>query len=164
MDWDEHREGLARASMQSKNPCPPCAPRRHCGTPGHHGTRVQSDERAGGPADSPGPLQVKQASSERLASAPSHTLILCSLSSSARPPTCIPSPPPLTHSPRYLKQQEPDLLSRGGIVIGNDARHNSRLFALVTAAVFASQGVPVHLFPEVGCRGGREGRREKGER
>jgi len=50
---------------------------------------------------------------------------------------------------RYLQKMCPERLQQGGVVVGHDARHGSREYALITAAVFISQGVPVHLFPQV---------------
>jgi len=50
---------------------------------------------------------------------------------------------------RYLQQQEPQRLAAGGVVIGNDGRHHSREFAVLAAAVCASQGVQAWLFSEL---------------
>ncbi|GBF95500.1 phosphoglucomutase [Raphidocelis subcapitata] len=50
---------------------------------------------------------------------------------------------------RYLQSQSPELLKAGGVLLGYDARHNSRDFAEVAAKVFLSQGVPVALFPRI---------------
>ncbi|GAX75901.1 hypothetical protein CEUSTIGMA_g3344.t1 [Chlamydomonas eustigma] len=50
---------------------------------------------------------------------------------------------------RYLQQEVPELLSIGGIVVGHDARHGSLSFARITAQVFMSKGIKVHLFPKV---------------
>ncbi len=44
----------------------------------------------------------------------------------------------------YLREQVPDVGSRG-VVIGHDARHNSRVFAEDTARVLAGAGIKAHL-------------------
>eukprot|EP00798_Chlamydomonas_sp_ICE-L_P020798 gene20797-27631_t len=50
----------------------------------------------------------------------------------------------------YLQAQVSiDVLSQEGIVVGYDGRHGSYEFACITAAVFASQGIVVHLFSTV---------------
>lgn len=49
----------------------------------------------------------------------------------------------------YLQQQGPQRLQQGGVAIGYDGRHHSREFALIAAAVFVSQGIPVWLFSEL---------------
>ena len=50
---------------------------------------------------------------------------------------------------RYLQQQEPERLAANGVAIGYDGRHHSRQFALIAAAVCASQGVRAWLFSEL---------------
>lgn len=50
---------------------------------------------------------------------------------------------------RYLAEHEPARLQQGGVVIGFDGRHHSSEFALITAAAFVSQGIPVHLFSDL---------------
>ena len=47
---------------------------------------------------------------------------------------------------RYLQAEQPALLSSKGVVVGFDGRHHSRDWAALTAAVFLSQRVPVHLY------------------
>ena len=49
---------------------------------------------------------------------------------------------------RYLEKLFPDVKQRG-VVVGFDARHNSERLAQRTTCVFASQGVPVHLFSKI---------------
>lgn len=49
----------------------------------------------------------------------------------------------------YLKQVFGDKLNQAGIVIGYDARHNSRTFAYLTASIFLNAGVPVYLFRQI---------------
>ncbi|KAL6764775.1 phosphoglucomutase [Haematococcus lacustris] len=50
----------------------------------------------------------------------------------------------------YLEQQlAPDLLSKHGVVIGYDGRHQSRTFAHLAAAVFLQRGMRVHLFSDL---------------
>jgi hypothetical protein len=49
---------------------------------------------------------------------------------------------------RYLQQQDPVRLQRRGLAVGYDARHNSRQFALLTAACAVAEGVPVWLFSQ----------------
>ena len=44
----------------------------------------------------------------------------------------------------YLREQVPDVSARG-VVIGHDARHNSRIFSEDTARVFAGAGIKVYL-------------------
>jgi phosphomannomutase len=44
----------------------------------------------------------------------------------------------------YLREHVPDIAKRG-VVIGHDARHNSRVFAEDTARVLAGAGIKVHL-------------------
>jgi phosphomannomutase len=44
----------------------------------------------------------------------------------------------------YLREHVPDSVKRG-VVIGHDARHNSRVFAEDTARVLAGAGIKVHL-------------------
>lgn len=46
---------------------------------------------------------------------------------------------------RYLQQQAPQQLADNGVIIGFDARHNSKDYAHLAAAVFASAGVKVAL-------------------
>jgi phosphoglucomutase / phosphopentomutase len=52
----------------------------------------------------------------------------------------------------YLKTQftASDLTDRG-IVIGNDARHNSSRFARLSANVFLAKGIKTYLFPDIVC-------------
>ncbi|KAH3762819.1 phosphoglucosamine mutase [Pelomyxa schiedti] len=45
-----------------------------------------------------------------------------------------------------LLQLLPELTRTNGVVVGYDGRHNSKTYADITAAVFSSKGVPVHLF------------------
>lgn len=45
----------------------------------------------------------------------------------------------------YLKQSQ----SQPAVVIGYDSRNNSRKFAEITAAVFAANGIKVHIWPEL---------------
>ncbi|GFR50885.1 hypothetical protein Agub_g13175 [Astrephomene gubernaculifera] len=49
----------------------------------------------------------------------------------------------------YLQATCPQQLQQGGLVVGYDGRHGSRAFAHLTAAVFASRGLPVALFRRV---------------
>ncbi|XP_015765502.1 PREDICTED: phosphoglucomutase-2-like [Acropora digitifera] len=49
---------------------------------------------------------------------------------------------------KYLEKLFPDLKERG-VVVGYDARNNSKRFAQRTGNVFASQGVPVYLFSKI---------------
>ncbi|RMX38377.1 hypothetical protein pdam_00005487 [Pocillopora damicornis] len=49
---------------------------------------------------------------------------------------------------RYLEKQFPDIKERG-VIIGFDARHNSKRLAQRTSCVFASQGVPVYIFSSI---------------
>ena len=44
----------------------------------------------------------------------------------------------------YIKQQFPDIKAK--VAIGHDSRNNSRYFAEQAAAIFASNGIEVHLF------------------
>lgn len=48
---------------------------------------------------------------------------------------------------RYLKEQVPDVATRG-VVVGRDARNLSAELAEDTAAVLAAEGIPAHIFPE----------------
>eukprot|EP00899_Mesostigma_viride_P000653 jgi/Mesvir1/10589/Mv21802-RA.1 len=48
---------------------------------------------------------------------------------------------------RYLQDTNPAAAARG-VVIGYDGRHGSQEFARVSAAVFASRGIQVFLFPK----------------
>ncbi|NOK11312.1 phospho-sugar mutase [Corallococcus exercitus] len=48
---------------------------------------------------------------------------------------------------RYLKATVPDVTTRG-VVVGRDARRLSKELAEDTAAVFAAEGIPAHVFPE----------------
>jgi len=48
----------------------------------------------------------------------------------------------------YLEKVEPQLRTKG-VVVGCDARHHSRDFARITAAVFLHRGVPVYLFRDI---------------
>jgi phosphomannomutase len=54
---------------------------------------------------------------------------------------------------RYIPQYHSDIkiedLKARGIVIGHDHRHNSAIFARITAEVFLSEGYVVHLFSEL---------------
>lgn len=50
---------------------------------------------------------------------------------------------------RYLEEQQPERLRRGGLAIGYDGRHGSRHFALIAAAACAARGVPAWLFSEL---------------
>lgn len=45
----------------------------------------------------------------------------------------------------YLKQNQ----AQPAVVIGYDSRNNSRKFAEITAAVFAANGIKVHIWPEL---------------
>jgi phosphomannomutase len=47
---------------------------------------------------------------------------------------------------RYLKEQVPDVATRG-VVVGRDARRLSAELAEDTAAVLAAEGIPAHVFP-----------------
>jgi phosphoglucomutase/phosphopentomutase len=49
----------------------------------------------------------------------------------------------------YLKSVFGEKLHESGIVIGYDARHNSKTFAYLTANVFLNDGVPVYLFRQI---------------
>ncbi|XP_073253701.1 phosphopentomutase-like [Porites lutea] len=49
---------------------------------------------------------------------------------------------------RYLEKLFPDLQERG-VVVGFDARHNSKRLAQRTSTVFANQGVPVYMFSRI---------------
>ncbi|XP_078369172.1 phosphopentomutase-like [Oculina patagonica] len=49
---------------------------------------------------------------------------------------------------RYLEEVFPNLKEKG-VVVGFDARHNSKRLAQRTSSVFASQGVPVYLFSKI---------------
>jgi phosphomannomutase len=50
---------------------------------------------------------------------------------------------------RYLKQQVPDVATRG-VVVGRDGRRMSAEFAEDTACVLAAEGIPAFVFPELG--------------
>jgi hypothetical protein len=50
---------------------------------------------------------------------------------------------------RYLRQQQPERLARGGIAVGYDGRHGSRRFAHIVAACALAEGVPAWLFSEL---------------
>ena len=47
---------------------------------------------------------------------------------------------------RYLQQEQPQLLTSEGVVVGYDGRHHSQQWAQLTTAIFLSQSVPVLLF------------------
>ena len=49
---------------------------------------------------------------------------------------------------RYLKAQVPEVTKRG-VVVGRDGRRMSLEFAQETAAVFAAEGIPAHVFADV---------------
>jgi phosphomannomutase len=49
---------------------------------------------------------------------------------------------------RYLKEQVPEVASRG-VVVGRDARRMSREFAEDVAGVLAAEGIPALVFPDV---------------
>ncbi|KAL6077659.1 Phosphoglucomutase [Balamuthia mandrillaris] len=49
---------------------------------------------------------------------------------------------------KYLEQVEGEELKTKGVVVGRDHRHNSKLFAELTAAAFLSRGVRVYLFDQ----------------
>lgn len=52
----------------------------------------------------------------------------------------------------YLKEQfSQEDLSERGIVVGNDARHNSARFARLSANVFISNGIKTYLFGDIVC-------------
>eukprot|EP00775_Hariotina_reticulata_P013121 gene13121-13251_t len=46
---------------------------------------------------------------------------------------------------KYLQQQAPQQLAENGVIIGFDARHNSKAYAHLAAGVFASAGIKVAL-------------------
>lgn len=50
---------------------------------------------------------------------------------------------------RYLRQQQPERLSSGGVAIGYDGRHGSCRFAHIVAACALAEGVPAWLFSEL---------------
>eukprot|EP01083_Nonionella_stella_P083236 230077_1 len=50
---------------------------------------------------------------------------------------------------RYAEKTVPSKLRSAGVLIGYDGRHNSLRFAEITAAVFLSQDIPVHLCGEL---------------
>ena len=49
----------------------------------------------------------------------------------------------------YLKQYFGDKLSQQGILLGYDARHNSKRFAQLTANIFMRENIPVYLFRQI---------------
>lgn len=49
----------------------------------------------------------------------------------------------------YLKKVCSQSQLHNGVVIGYDGRHNSKRFALLTAKVFISSSIPVHIFSKV---------------
>lgn len=49
----------------------------------------------------------------------------------------------------YLLSVFGDKLKQQGIIVGYDARHNSKTFAYLTAGIFLNAGVPVYLFRQI---------------
>ena len=49
----------------------------------------------------------------------------------------------------YLKHYFGDRLSQQGILLGYDARHNSKRFAQLTANIFMRENIPVYLFRQI---------------
>jgi phosphoglucomutase/phosphopentomutase len=49
----------------------------------------------------------------------------------------------------YLKKFFGQKLNNSGVVIGYDARHNSKTFAYLTANIFLNAGVRVYLFRQI---------------
>ncbi len=49
----------------------------------------------------------------------------------------------------YLKKFFGQKLNNSGIVIGYDARHNSKTFAYLTANIFLNAGIRVYLFRQI---------------
>lgn len=49
----------------------------------------------------------------------------------------------------YLKGFFGDNLQKYGIILGYDARHNSKRFAQLTANIFLRENVPVYLFRQI---------------
>lgn len=49
----------------------------------------------------------------------------------------------------YLKKHFADELNKQGIILGFDARHNSKRFAQLTANIFLRENIPVYLFRQI---------------
>lgn len=49
---------------------------------------------------------------------------------------------------KYVLKAEPDVVKKG-IVLGYDGRHNSDKWALISAAVYINEGIPVYLFSKM---------------
>ena len=50
---------------------------------------------------------------------------------------------------KYLQSIFGNKLNKSGVVIGYDARHNSKQFAELTANIFLRENVPVYLFRQI---------------